>query len=86
MSPDQTQEVTLGEVSRGLADVETQLEKLTDAVNTSTTKSAADFVRLGHIEARVGALEDWQKWAMRVVLGLVLTAVVGLVIVIPGAR
>ena len=83
MSPDQTTAVTLGEVSRSLADVETQLEKLTTAVNTSTTKSAADFVRLGHLEARVTGLEDWQKWAARVILGIVLTAVVGVVILDP---
>lgn len=83
MSPDQTTAVTLGEVSRSLEGVEKQLETLTVAVNTSSTKSAADYVRIGHLEARIVALEDWQKWAMRVVLGLILTAVVGVVILDP---
>ncbi|KZM76634.1 hypothetical protein [Cellulosimicrobium sp. I38E] len=85
MAPENTTEVTHGEVVRALGALETKVDVLTAAVNSASTKSAADYVRIGHLEARIVALEDWQKWAQRLVLAAVIAAVVGLVIVDPWA-
>lgn len=85
MAPENTTEVTHGEVVRALGALETKVDVLTTAVNASNQKSAADYVRIGHLEARIVALEDWQKWAQRLILAAVIAAVIGVVIVDPWA-
>jgi predicted nuclease with TOPRIM domain len=49
-------------------------EKLADA------QKAADNEHKNILE-KISALEDWNKWAIRIVLGLVITAVVSFVLV-----
>lgn len=38
---------------------------------------------LGDHERRLAALEDWTRWTGRIVLGIVITAVLGLVVAQP---
>lgn len=62
---------TIGELGRRIDGMGSSLDKLTDAVHGMDTKQSADFVRIGHLEARVGSLEEWKRWAVRIVLGTV---------------
>jgi len=80
MSPagDTATAFTLGELARGQERVEHQLGVLTEAVTTSSAKQAADFVRLGALEQRIKALESWQTWATRLVVGAIITGALGL--------
>lgn len=72
--------VTLGELGRRIDGMGKSLDKLADAVHQMDKKQSADFIRLGHLEARVASLEDWKTWAMRIVIGAVIAGVLALVL------
>ena len=62
--------------------MERSLDKLSDAYGALASHDAADAQRLRALDRRVSAVEAWQTWALRVVLGLVaagVAAAVGLV-------
>ena len=69
---------TLGELGRRIDGMGASLDKLTDAVHTMDTKQSADYVKIGHLEARVASLEEWKRWAVRIVVGAVVVALVAL--------
>ena len=71
-------DLTPSEVARALNALTRSTESLTATVSKLASRDAADLQRFAHHEQRIAALEDWQRWAVRVVLGLVITAVVGL--------
>lgn len=73
--------VTLGELGRRIDGMGSSLDRLTNAVHSIDKRQAGDFVKLGHLEARVASLEEWKRWAVRIVLGAVTLGVLGLVLV-----
>jgi len=90
-------DVTLGELARRLDSMHTDVKEmrtsivdhndLTSVANSWTMLLAAHEskvdLQMQQVQAKVAALEAWNIWAMRIVLGLVLTSVVGLVM-LPG--
>ena len=90
-------DVTLGELARRLDSMHTDVKEmrssivdhndLTSVANSWTMLLAAHEskvdLQMQQVQAKVNALEAWNTWAMRIVLGLVLTSVVGLVM-LPG--
>jgi len=90
-------DVTLGELARRLDSMHTDVKEmrssivdhndLTSVANSWTMLLAAHEskvdLQMQQVQAKVAALEAWNLWAMRIVLGLVLTSVVGLVL-LPG--
>ena len=72
--------VTLGELGRRIDGMGSSLDKLADAVHGMDTKQNADFVRIGHLEARVESLEEWKRWAVRIVLAAVVAAALAVIL------
>lgn len=70
-----TNAVTLGEVNRKVDTVVTAIGALSQQVGQLPTYR--DFTGL---EQRVSNVESWQTWALRLVVGAVLIAVVGVVL------
>ena len=69
-------EITLGELGRRIDDVRA-------TVHDMASKLERDYVRsadLASLERRIASLEASQTWAVRLVMGLVIVALVGLVI------
>jgi tetrahydromethanopterin S-methyltransferase subunit B len=77
MLPSETTQVTLGEVGRKVDNLAEQVSNLAQSV--SAAPNWRDFQAL---ETRVKDAEDWQKWFIRIVLGLVIAAIIGAVIVV----
>lgn len=82
-------EVTIGEVHRRVEELHDEVEDLRhtivgkDRVKEMISSHEAQIrLELHALEARISVLEQWQTWGMRIVLGLVLTAIVGLVIAV----
>ena len=90
-------DVTLGELARRMdllhADVKelrtsiVEHDDLSAVANSwqlllQSHESRAELVRIG-LETRITHLEAWNTWAVRIVLGLVLSAVVAVVLVDP---
>lgn len=88
-------DVTLGELARRMDLLHSDVKELRasivehddlSAVANSwqlllqSHESRAELVRVS-IEQRLASLEAWNTWAMRIVLGLVLAAVVGVALV-----
>ena len=67
-------------ITERVANVQKDLGELAVAVD----KMAAGINHIEDMERRLGALEDSQTWVSRIVLGLVISAVVGLVIASSG--
>lgn len=87
MTPVVEQEaVTTGELGRNLAKFE---KTVTEALGTISTKldERPNWTDVRAIETglkeRIAKLEDWQTWAMRIVLGAVLVAVLAVVVAAP---
>ena len=74
------EDVTLGELARRIDGMGSSLDKLTDAVHGMDTKQSADFVKIGHLESRVASLEEWKRWAVRIIVAGVAAALLALVI------
>lgn len=51
--------------------IETKLDNVVDKMPT-----------VNDLDRRVAELESWQTWAMRIVIGAVITALIGVVIVV----
>lgn len=72
---------------RDLRDVVVKRDDLTAAASSwqMLLQSHEQFSaqRYAEVKARVDQLEAWQTWAMRLVIGAVLSAVVALVIIAP---
>lgn len=62
-----------------MTSLEGAVKELTGVVNKLATRDAADLVRIGNLEARTAALEEWKRWAVRLVLGAVILAGLALV-------
>lgn len=77
------QDITLGEVGRRLDALTVALGGVQGTLGGLVARDAGDHVKLATIADRVSTLEAWQTWAVRIVLGLVITAVVGWAIVSP---
>lgn len=56
--------------------MERSLDKLSDAYGSLASHDAADAQQLRSLDRRVSAVESWQTWALRVVLGAILAATV----------
>ena len=69
-------DITLGEMSRRLADVQATVHELRDKMDRDYVR-AADLTA---IDKRVGALEASVTWVVRIVVGAVVVALLGLVI------
>lgn len=73
--------VTVGELGRNLARFE---KTVTDSLGTIGTKldERPDWKDVRNIEGnlleRIKRLEDWQTWALRIVVGAVLVGILGL--------
>lgn len=88
-------EVTMGELARRMDIIHQDVRDLRAAVaekdDLQHVTTAWDAALKAHeakseiqhtvLENRVKALESWQTWAIRIVLGIVIAAVVGLVVV-----
>lgn len=69
--------VTLGEVARRVADVQSTVHEL-------VSKLDRDYVRrsdLDNVDRRLTAVENTITWAVRVIVGAVILALLGLVLV-----
>ncbi len=73
-------DVTTGEIARQVKGMGDSLDRLTVAVHSLDVKHAGDFVRLGGLEARVVSLEEWKRWAVRIIVGGVAAAILALVL------
>ena len=62
----------------------TNMQKDLGEVAESVERMAAGIHHIEDLERRLGVLEDSQTWVSRIVLGLVISAVVGLVIASSG--
>jgi hypothetical protein len=62
----------------------TNVQKEVGELAVAVEKMALGISHIEDMERRLSALEDSQTWVTRVVLGLVVTAVVGLVLVSSG--
>lgn len=76
-----TDEPTLGELMRRIVEMQASIEKLTERVENSYVRNST----LEPLERRISALESSQSWAVKIVLGVVITALLGLVIIQGGA-
>jgi len=90
-------DVTLGELARRLDSMHTDVKEmrssivdhndLTSVANSWTMLLAAHEskvdLQMQQVQTRIEQLEAWSTWAVRIVLGLVMSAVVGLVL-LPG--
>ena len=62
----------------------TNMQKDLGELAVAVDRMAAGISHIEDMERRLGALEDSQTWVSRIVLGLVISAVVGLVIASSG--
>ena len=62
----------------------TNMQKDVTELAVAVDRMAAGISHIEDLERRLGALEDSQTWVSRIVLGLVISAVVGLVIASSG--
>lgn len=69
--------VTLGEVVRRLADVQQAVHGLVEKLD----RDYARQVDLARTDGRVDRLEEWNRWVARIVVGGVILALLGLVLV-----
>nr|WP_243874829.1 hypothetical protein [Arthrobacter woluwensis] len=82
--------VTLGEVSRHLDSISSELRgmrsKMDDLTSWPDIKRVEDGLKARHdadvlaLTRRIATLEGWQTWAGRLVLGAVILAILGVVI------
>jgi len=77
------QDITLGEVGRRLDVMTATLGGVQETLGGLVALDAGDRERLKALERRVDGLEGWKTWAVRVVLGLVISAVIGWRLVSP---
>lgn len=87
-------DVTLGELARRMDSMHSDVRELRSAVVSHDdlksavgswqlllqAQEARQAVVITQIENRLVALESWNTWAMRIVLGAVLVAIIGLVV------
>jgi len=76
-------DITTGELGRRLDVMNATLGGVQEKLGEAAQRDARDYVMLAEHERRIKGLESWQTWALRVVLGLVIAAVVGVVLVRP---
>lgn len=74
------EDYTPGEMARALRALTRSTEQLAATVNELASRDRADLLRFEHLAQRIEVLESWQTWAMRIVLGVVITAAIGLVL------
>lgn len=70
------EEFSTGELMRRMTDIQ-------QTVHQIQARMESDYVRtiqLDEVTRRVGALEDTQKWLVRLILGVVIMALLGVVI------
>jgi len=70
----------------GLKEIKDELHDLRNHYVTSKElKDAKDAEDVKHVEqdGRIASLEAWNEYAVKIVLGIILTAIIGLVIVNP---
>lgn len=58
--------------------LEAKIDVLTDEVRKAATQDSADKQTLENHDARIAALEAWQTWAMRLILGAVITGFIAI--------
>ena len=69
-------DITLGEVARRLADIQSMVHLLNDKLDRDYVRN----VEFAEIARRVSSLESAITWGVRVVLGIVIAALLGLII------
>lgn len=73
----------IGGVHRAMESLSRQVEKQTDHIDDLRKEVAQIAVQqkdIDHVQERVTKLEDSQRWLVRLVIGAVLMAILGLVI------
>ncbi len=71
---------TLGKLSESSAVLESKLDRAIDDIK-GLSNNFASKTSVDNIEKRVKSIEDNNKWVVRVVLGIVISAILGLVVV-----
>lgn len=77
------EEPTLGEIGRALTRVEAGMESMRGDLTHLTDKfvSKESFVEWkANLDAQIKELQDWKTWALRIVIGAVMLAMLGLVL------
>lgn len=69
-----------GEISRSLARIEKRLESGDDKFDSLSLDVARYLVALEQVNARIVKLEEWQTWALRIIVAAIMTALIALVI------
>ena len=73
---------SVGEIARRLDRMATRLEQLPDAADLQAVANAwlaqlqATDARVEELQRRVSHLEDWQTWALRIIVGALITAAI----------
>lgn len=74
------QPVTVGEIARRLDRMTARLDQLPDAADlqavagTWLAQLQATDSRVEELQRRIAHLEEWQTWALRIIVGALLTA------------
>ena len=71
----------MGELGRRLTDVQATVHELRDKLERDYVRSAD----LAQVERRLTAIESTQTWLVRLILGVVIVALLGLVLVRGGS-
>lgn len=74
-----TEPMTNGEIARSLVRIEKSLEHVTEKMDTRPSWEDVKRIETA-LAADIRELQDTQKWAMRLVIGAVLLALISLVI------
>ena len=74
---------SVGEIARRLDRMGARLDQLPDAADLQAVAGVwlaqlqATDARVTDLQRRITHLEDWQTWALRIIVGLVLTLTLG---------
>lgn len=86
MSP--IDEVTIGEVSRKLDRLAGDVKGIAETLGDRPTWRDVNRVEAGlkasiaELDKRVVKLEDWQTWAIRIILGTIITGIIAAIFII----
>lgn len=78
--PEQTTEVTLGEVNRNVTSLMSKMDTLSERVSAGPDWSDVRRIETALVE-RISSLEDNNRWLVRAVLGIIIAAIIGTVLV-----
>lgn len=72
--------VTLGELVRQVHGLAGSVDRMGEQIAGLREKTAVDYIRLGALEERVKSLEEWKRWAVRIIVGGVVMAALALIL------